>query len=299
MEAHFPLNQMLVLNLSDLANQQKKDCLKQFQKLFDPNCQVEEAYQMITFFPSTKQFALGLFQFILLVVISILIGLYRSAVPTEVEFKYHNQLIKIIFGNIFNFDGYKVIPVSRYFFETNVLQESLQGQLIGKFQNSGDRTTDFQPYVEALETALQEIDYQEKSREKTGEQERYYHLGTTAILSLEGEKYILFSLTETELEGYIPNNNCDVSKMWEALEKFWESALFNAQVNAINIPLIGSGVTGISLNPSQILELNLLAIADAIETKGRITTKEIRIIIYNQNNNLKEINLNDFKNIWS
>lgn len=47
MEAHFPLNQMLVLNLSDLANQQKKDCLKQFQKLFDPNCQVEEAYQIL------------------------------------------------------------------------------------------------------------------------------------------------------------------------------------------------------------------------------------------------------------
>lgn len=254
---------------------------------------------LMTFFPSTKQFVLGLFQFIILIIISILIGLYRSAIPTEVEFKYNNQSIKIIFGNILNFDGYKVIPVSRYFFETRIMQRSLQRQIIRRFEDSGDISRGLQPYFEALETALGAIDYQEISREETGEQEKYYPLGTTATLSLEGERYMLFALTETELEGYIPDNNCDVSKMWEALEKFWESAFVNAQGNAINIPLIGSGVTGIRLNYSQILELNLLAIANAIEKKSRVTTKQIRIVLYNQNNNLKEINLNDFKNIWT
>ncbi len=254
---------------------------------------------LITFFPSTKQFFLGLFQFITLVIISIIIGLYRSAVPTEIEFKYNNQAIKIIFGDIFDFDDYKVIPVSRFFFETQVMQKSLQRQIIKKFEDSGDITRGVQPYLEPLETALQGKVYQEMNRNKTREKEKYYPLGTTAFLALEGKKYILFSLTETELDGYIPDDNCDVSKMWEALEKFWESALSNARGNAINIPLIGSGVTGIRLNPSQILELNLLAIANAVEKNGRITTEEIRIIIYSKNNYIKEINLNDFKNIWS
>lgn len=254
---------------------------------------------LIIFFPLTKQLLLGIPQFIILIVISILIGLYRSAIPSEIEFKYNNQvIIKIIFGNLFNFDGYKVIPVSRFFFETDVMQKSLQRQIIKKFEDSGNITRGVKPYIQALETALQGQDYQETVRNKAKGKEKYYPLGTTAILVLEGEKYILFALTETELDGFIPNDNCDVSKMWEALEKFWESALIKAQGNVINIPLIGSGVTGISLSPSRILELNLLVIANAIEKVGRLTTKEIRIIIYSKNNDVKEINLDDFKNIW-
>ncbi len=80
---------------------------------------------LITFFPITKHFFLGLSQFIILIIISILVGLYRNAVPTEIEFKYNNQVIKIIFGDIFDFDGYQVIPVSRFFFETQVIPNPL------------------------------------------------------------------------------------------------------------------------------------------------------------------------------
>ena len=85
--------------------------------------------------------------------------------------------------------------------------------------------------------------------------------------------------------------------MWLSLGKFWYQARIDARGKPINIPLIGSGVTGIRLSPNRILELNLLAIANAIEEGGKITTEEIRIILHPKY--MEDINLSDFQNIWS
>jgi hypothetical protein len=113
---------------------------------------------------------------------------------------------------------------------------------------------------------------------------------------LNGQDYILFSLTETELKGHIPQDNCNISKMWIALEKLWEAARVHSRGQAINIPLIGSGVTGIRLNPSHLLEINLLSIASAIQESGKITTEDIRIILHPKY--IEDINLNDFQSLW-
>ncbi|NES98945.1 MAG: hypothetical protein F6K32_28040 [Desertifilum sp. SIO1I2] len=138
---------------------------------------------------------------------------------------------------------------------------------------------------------------QEIYRDATQRKEKYYPLGTTVTLELNGQDYILFALTETELKGHIPDNNCNVSKMWIALEKFWEKARIHARGNAVNIPLIGSGVTGIRLNPTRLLELNLLAITNAIEEGGKITTEEVRIVLHPKY--IEDIDLNDFQSIWN
>ena len=68
---------------------------------------------------------------------------------------------------------------------------------------------------------------------------------------------MLFALTETELEGYITQGNCNVSKMWISLEQFWQEARNYSRGKPVNIPLVGSGVTGIRLSANRILELNL------------------------------------------
>lgn len=107
---------------------------------------------------------------------------------------------------------------------------------------------------------------------------------------------MLFALTETELKGYIPSDNCNISKMWTALEGFWQKARIHSRGKLINIPLIGSGVTGIRLSPSRILELNLLAISNAIEEGGKITTEEIRIVLHPKY--METVNLEDFQNLW-
>lgn len=251
---------------------------------------------LISFIPKAEKYFSGELKFFTLVLVSSLVGLYKNAVPEAVSLKYGNSTINIIFGDLFSFEGFKVIPVSRYFFETQVVPTSLQNKLIQKFVQSEEGAKGFDVYEKRLDYSLQGKPYQEINRDATKQKERYYSLGTATPLEFKGEEYILFSLTETELKGHIPSDNCSVSKMWVALEGFWLEARTQSRGRSINIPLIGSGVTGIRLSPTQILEFNLLAIANAIEEGGKITTEEIRIVLHPKY--MEDINLNDFQNLW-
>ncbi|GAC1414624.1 MAG: hypothetical protein NVSMB66_7730 [Candidatus Doudnabacteria bacterium] len=164
------------------------------------------------------------------------------------------------------------------------------------FVQSKEGTEGFEVYKKGLSIALQGENYEETYRKGTHQREKYYPLGTTAVLELRDKKYILFALSETELKGHIPDDNCNISKMWKALEVFWEKAHTHVRGNFVNIPLIGSGVTGIRLAPTRLLELNLLAIANTIEEKGKITTEEVRIVLHPKY--MEDINLNDFQSLW-
>lgn len=251
---------------------------------------------LIGIVPNTSKYFSGEIKFVSLILVSVLIGTCRSAIPQEVSLKYGNSNIKIIFGDLFSFDGIKAIPVSRFFHETQVISTSLQGKLIQKFVQSAEGSRGFKAYEKTIADALQAESCQEMFRDATQQNERIYPLGTTVPLSLDGQSYILFSLTETELKGYISSDNCNALKMWIALENFWKKARICTRGDSINIPLIGSGVTGIRLNSTHLLELNLLAIANALEEGGKITTEEIRIILHPKY--LEDIDLSKFQSIW-
>jgi hypothetical protein len=66
--------------------------------------------------PNTAQYFSGEAKFIALLFASVCVGLYRNAVPNEIYIKYGNSSIVVVFGDLFSFDGFKVIPVSRFFF---------------------------------------------------------------------------------------------------------------------------------------------------------------------------------------
>ena len=246
--------------------------------------------------PNAEQFLSGKSKFFVLLLFSICIGIYRNAVPGEIKIKCGNSLIVVLFGNLFISNGFRIIPVSRYFFETQIVPTSLQHKLIQMFVQSREGDRGFNLYEKSLVTALQNLGYEEKHRDATRQKEKYYPLGTTAVLDFNGQDYMLFALTETELKGHIPHDNCNVSKMWIALDKFWQEARINSRGRSINIPLIGSGVTGIRLSPSRVLEINLLAIANAIEESGYITTEEVKIVLHPKY--IEDINLSDFQNLW-
>jgi Domain of unknown function (DUF6430) len=245
--------------------------------------------------PVGKYFS-GELKFFILVAVSSLIGLYKTAVHKDLSIKYGNALIKVVFGDLFSFDGIKAIPVSRYFFEVEVVPTSLQSKIIQFFVQSQEGSKGFDFYEQSLSSALEREPCQENYRSATQRNEKYYPLGSTAFLKLNGKDFVLFSLTETELIGYIPNDNCDISKMWASLEVFWPKIRVQSRGRSINIPLIGSGVTGIRLSPNRILELNLLAIINAIDEGGKITTEEIRIVLHPKY--METIILDDFQSLW-
>ncbi|NES21509.1 MAG: hypothetical protein F6K41_21900 [Symploca sp. SIO3E6] len=247
--------------------------------------------------PNAAQSFSGDVKFFTLIVISLCIGFYRNAVPNSINIKHGNYSIVILFGDLFSCNGFKVIPVSRYFFETQVVPTSLQSKIIQMFVQSREGDKGFSLYNQSLSSALQSTAYEERHRGATNQKERYYPLGATAVLELDGNNYMMFALTETELKGYIPKDNCNVSRMWIALENFWREARINARGKVINIPLIGSGVTGIKLNPSRLLEVNFLALVNELEEGGKITTEEVRIVLHPKY--IEDINLSDFQSIWS
>ncbi|MBW4481263.1 MAG: hypothetical protein KME14_01845 [Tildeniella torsiva UHER 1998/13D] len=251
---------------------------------------------LIGMLPEVGGYFSGDLKFSTLLFASTLIGLYRSAVPKDLIIQYGNSIIKIAFGDLFAINGLKVIPVSRYFFEVDVVPTSLQHKVIQLFVRSEEGSKGFDAYEKNLSLVLKNEPHQEVYRSALQRKDKYYPLGTSVPLDLNGETYILFALTETELKGCIPNDNCNTLKMWNALDLLWQNARIHSRGNSINVPLIGSGVTGIRLSASQILELNLLAIANAIEESGNITTEEIRIILHPKY--MEAIDLRNFQRLW-
>ena len=137
---------------------------------------------------------------------------------------------------------------------------------------------------------------EEVYRPETQKKEKLYQPGTVASIEYLQQKYLLVAITKTELKGHIPIDNCDVTRLWIALQEFWQNARYLTRGSPVNIPLIGSGVTGISLHPNQLLELNVLAIINALSRSGPITSSEIRIILHPRF--LDDIDLDNFQKIW-
>ena len=279
----------------------------------------------------------------------------------EVILEHNGSVIRIIWGDIFLYPGIKVIPVSRHFFETNVVEESLLWTVISRYKQNYKRRG-LEKYTQALFTALESkeferapvalgtsmgalpkqehlislrrilverfsdnelqdlcfdlsVNYEGLSGEgkngkargliehlnrhgrilelvRTGEQmrpdinwartfqaneeiplaERLYPLGTTATIDLKNDKYCLVAITWTESEKYIPDDNCSVTNLWIAMEKFWRGLRRFPLATDVNIPLIGSGVIGINLKPIHLLELNLLMILNSMTAEKRITS---------------------------
>ena len=221
--------------------------------------------------------------------------MYRIVRPKEIVLKHNNSTIRIVFGDLFSYDGLKVIPVSRHFFETEVVTTSLQNIVIQKFSGSDEGTKGLDKYKESLLTALKNKEYEESYRDATQKIETFYPLGTTASIDLNNESYLLFAITITELKNYIPPDNCTTPDMWIALKNLWHDARGQTRGKNINIPLIGSGITGINLPSLRILELNLLAILDSIIEEGKITD-EIRIILHYKF--FEEVDLDLVKQVW-
>ena len=251
---------------------------------------------IISLAPELGEFLDGGTKLVSFVVLSIILGFIINSVPKKLEFFIENQDISIEFGNLFDGAGVKAIPVSRYMFETEVVPSSLQSLVINDFQASHEGGQGLQSYIHQLDESLKNIPYQLHLRSPDRGEERYYPFGTTVKIRNNDAEYWLFSLTQTELIGHIPTDNCTVVALWEATEAFWVFAKSYARGKDVNIPLIGGGVSGIKLPPTLLLELNLLIIKNHIANHGRITTGKIRVCLHESY--VERIDLGDVKNIW-
>jgi hypothetical protein len=127
--------------------------------------------------------------------------------------------------------------------------------------------------------------------------EKFYQLGTSAILKHAGENIPVFCGRQKPNDrSNSRDDNCSLVKLLTALECMLDEARVQSRGQDINMPLIGSGMAGINLSPMRILELNLLAVLSSLVDKGNITTGDIRIILHKKY--FEQIDLDYFRKSW-
>jgi hypothetical protein len=207
---------------------------------------------------------------------------------TSIEITNCNTTIEVIFGDIFVQDGIRAIAVSE-FFDTllgrPVSDRSLHGIFIkkcfGGYQESLDRQLD-----EQLKDAGGTL------QGKIEGKKLCYQIGTTALVKANDDCYILFALTNADLVTLKTTSNVEL--MWRALHKLWQRARIECGGHPLNLPLVGSGLSGLGL-PTRDL-LNLLILSAITETKASEITQTIRIVLHRER--FEDLDLRDVKEHW-
>jgi hypothetical protein len=226
----------------------------------------------------------------IIVAFSIFYSLNRIWKPSRVTIKVAttNTVIEVIFGDLFAQDGLMAIAVTE-FFESElglpVSNTSLHGVFLKKYFGGGIQTFDKQ-----VNKQLKGI--QSTPMTKAAGKSNSFPIGTTANIQVDEKSFILFALAKAELDTCKAFS--DVTMMWTAMHRLWERARVESDGHPLNLPLIGSGLSGIGL-PTRDL-LNLIILSAITETKARQITQRIRIILHPDR--FEEIDLRDVKQHW-
>jgi len=211
----------------------------------------------------------------------------------EISSNAFDTKIKVIFADLFSQKGWKAISVNDFFDSMvdgdHISENSLHGIMLKNYW--GGNIIDWEKQVTG---DLSDISTKEelKNRPAPGKQIRY-PIGTTAKVSNNGNNFLCVVATHTNIDSL------QVSASSDDLNKALRGLLCKARTvcsgNALNIPLIGSGLARTGIKPNIIVDLILLSIFD--ESKREKITNEIRIILPKQKRN--EINISTIQKEWS
>ncbi len=221
---------------------------------------------------------------------SILYGLNRVWKPSKSEFQiaHSNTVIEVLFGDLFEVDGIRGIAVNEFFdskLGKPVSDLSLHGIFLRKC---------FGGHPESFDTQLTKelsADSGEVVSKIDGKQV-CYPIGTTALIEVNQDKYIVFAFAKTEPGTCKAFTNVEL--MWRSLHRFWIRARNECGGHPVNLPLVGSGLSGLGL-PTRDL-LNLILLSAITETKARQITGRIRVVL--QKSRFKDVDLRDVKEQW-
>ena len=207
--------------------------------------------QAVNFFDSKIKFE-GLVFLMGLIAVSFVFSLWMIWKPSSVEIaiKHTNTTIKISFGDLFSCSGIKLISVNNFFdseIGRPVSNKSLHGIFINRAFGGHPQSLDVQ-----INQNLDAIDFKEIT-EKVEGKNKCYPIGTTAVIDVSGDKYILFALTNSDPATCKASS--DVTMMWVALHGAWQRARIEAGGHDVNIPLVGSGLAGLGLPTRDLLNL--------------------------------------------
>ena len=245
-------------------------------------------YQLtVIFFPSISKCLIGWKAFLVFIFISIVYGFLKARKVSKVNFiiPHTNTTVEVLFGDLFKQDGLRVIPVNNFFdseIGIPVSPKTLHGIMIENHLNGRN----FDAIV-----GEQLASVKSQTVKKTRGKQKRYPIGTTATIKTDGD-YLLFALSKTDPTTC--KAHCDVATMWFALEQLLNRGRIESNGYPVNLPLVGSGQSGVGLRARDLLNLLLLSIVTA--TKSRRIAGKIRIIL--KYDLFQELDLKSIKQHW-
>ncbi|CAE6760705.1 hypothetical protein R69776_03357 [Paraburkholderia nemoris] len=233
----------------------------------------------------------GSIPFAAVIVISVSWGLKKVWKPSRIDLPIANcaTVIEVVFGDLFAQEGIRAIAVNNFFdseLGKPVSDKSVHGILLKKC--FGGHAEPFDKQVDEQLAAI-ESENVERPEGKT----KRFPIGSTAMINVNQDRYIAFAFSETD--PATSKARSDVTMMWSALHSLWERARIEAGGHSLNLPLVGSGLSGLGL-PTRDL-LNLIILSAITETKTREVTQRIRIVL--GRDRFDHLDLRDVKEHWS
>ena len=199
-----------------------------------------------------------------------------------------NVSIEIAFGDIFVQDGVVAIPVNEFFdseLGLPVSPKSLHGTFILRgFGGEGDAFD--RQIKDRLRGKVAGV-----VKRRQGKSERYA-IGTSAIVESAGRRYIAFAFTEVDVATAKAKAN--VPQMFLALAGLWRDARAELGGDVLNLPLVGSGLSGVGLPARDLINIIILSFID--ETKRQVIAHKLRIVL--GWDCLSDVDLRDVKRFW-
>ncbi|WP_157439797.1 macro domain-containing protein [Terracidiphilus gabretensis] len=242
------------------------------------------------FIPSIK--IEGPFALWLAIIISLAFGLWKVWKPSKAKIQVANcnTVIEVLFGDLFEQEGIRIISVNEFFdskLGRPVSDKSLHGIFLQKC--FGGYSEPFDKQVEA-ELAIHGI--QGTPIEKIEGKKLCYPIGTTAMIQVNHDRYLVFAFAKSEPKTCKAYSN--VEWMWASLYRMWQRARDESGGHSVNLPLVGGGLSGLGL-PTRDL-LNLIILSVITETKSREITQVIRIVLHRSR--FEDVDLREIAEHW-
>ena len=226
----------------------------------------------------------------ILIAISLGYALKAAWRPSRVEIRiaYTNTVLEVLFGDLFVQPGIRAFAVNEFFdsqLGAPVSEKSIHGTFLKRFFGGHPESFDKQIDAELKDNRFELV---ERAEGKT----KRFALGSTALITVDQDKYIAFALAKTDPKTCKACS--DVTLMWLALNHLWQRARIETGGNPLNLPLVGSGLSGIGL-PTRDL-LNLLILSAITETKAKTITTRIRFVL--SRDRYDELDLREIKEHW-
>jgi hypothetical protein len=246
-------------------------------------------YGIAIFFPCFLEKIVGWTYFLVTILASLIYGRLYTWKKSKIAFRIPNTntTIEIVFDDLFKQEGLRVIPVNEFFdseIGKPVSDKSLHGIFIENHLKG--RTFDGE-----IDSQLNKIISAKEVPEKIDGKTKKYPIGTTVKVTTDAE-YLLFALAKTDpktCKAY-----CNTTMMLQALEGLWQKTREESNGNPVNVPLVGSGQSGVGLPSRNLLDIIILSVIRT--TQEQRVVPKIRIILYKDH--FEELDLRSIKQYW-